>query len=349
MVQTKKGGEREPLSAPPLRPQYNYFYGSTTDSAADALTVTTNDTESLVGEILVPTDNEDETLNTIEQISNGHSTQSWFHGSRHGEKNGIGRVLVILLLAASVSTFFILLIPHTSRPIPEAQSIFVPFDKVNRADYGDPVEGFLNFDLFHPSLLSDDEQRAFNFPFPTGAFWTNLVVPSSDPKYSYPIVVYPYAYKWSETSLQLSYPAAHRLEDKKHHWITDSFAPELTINTAEAIKSRFVTRYDPLSVTIRFVATTGSKWETTLVQGSPYTTIKYLNGTPTFKALTTFKSVQCPGDEAEDFHDFFVEDDDDDEYTRRRQLFGVCSIEVRLFVQMQKSLPYVAGRLNFFS
>ncbi len=337
MSPTNKSVETTPLSSTRPRPQYNYFYGSASDGA-DALTVATNDTqeqESLIGEILVSTDNEEETNNGYEHdmrhlmIVNGSGSKSWLPGSKLASSStGLGRVLLILLLAASVCTFFIFLIPHSSHPIVEAQNIEIPFQKVNRVDYGDPVDGFVDMNLFHPTLISNDENRTFNFPFPTGAFWTNLVVPCSDPVYSYPIVVYPYAYKWSKSTLQLSYPASHRLEDKNHNWIADPFAPDLTLSTAETLISRFVTRFDPLSVTLRFVATAESKWETTLVQGSPYTTIKYLNATPIFKALSTFKSVQCPGDGMEDFHDFFDDEDDDVDDGERRRLFGVCSLEV---------------------
>ena len=335
----KSSGELTSLSGR-SRPQYNYFYGSTADASTDVLTVTTNDTqeqESLIGEILVPTDNEEETppdgQHDLQHLlmTNGQSMKSpWLLGLSFGRNgsigNGLGRVLLILFLAASVSTFFILLLPHTSSPIPAAQNICIPFEKADRAAYDDPVEGFLDISLFHPTLLSNDEHRVFNFPFPTGAFWTNLVVPSPDAVYSYPIVVYPYAYKWAQTSLQMSYPASHRVEGENHNSIADTFAPDLTITTVETSTSRFVTRYDPLSVTLRFVATLSSKWETTLVQGSPYTTMKYLNSTPSLKALSTFKSVQCPGDEAEDFQDFL--DDDGDDETSERRLFGVCSIEV---------------------
>jgi endoglucanase Acf2 len=336
MTPITKSVETTPLSSSRPRPQYNYFYGSAADGT-DALTVTTNDTleqESLIGEVLVQTDNEDETYNGHNHdiqhlmIANGNAgRKSWVPGTKLASSNGLGRVLFILLLAASVSIFFILMIPHTSHPLVDTQTIEIPFEKVNRADYGDPVEGLLNLNLFHPTLISNVDQRTFNFPFPTGAFWTNLVVPSPESVYSYPIVVYPYAYKWSDKTLQLSYPAAHRVEDESHHWIADPFAPDLTLSTIETITSRYLTRFDPLSVTLRFIATAESKFETTLVQGSPYTTIKYLNATPTIQALSTFKSVQCPGEEMEDFHDLFDDEDDDD--SRRRHLFGVCSLEVR--------------------
>ena len=331
MSEQVKTSETVALSGRPRR-QYNYFYGSTSD-VNDSFTVATNDTHSLIGEALVATDNEEDTPNSSRHelrhisISKHKPGLPWFRMGGTSGGSGLGRVLLILLLAAAVSTCAIYLVPHSARPILGTQIVVVPYGKVSRAEYGDPVEGFVNMDLFHPSLLSPDDQRAFNFPFPTGAFWTNLVVPSPDSVYSYPIVVYPYSYKWSSDSLQLSYPAAHRLEDKDHHWIIDTFAPELTISTSENVESRFVTKFDPLTVTMRFVSSAESKWETTLVQGSPYTTLKYINSTPTFKALSTFKSVQCPGDEAEDFHDF-SESTDDDATGRRRRLFGVCSVEV---------------------
>ena len=96
-----------------------------------------------------------------------------------------------------------------------------------------------------------------------------------------------------------------------------------TITTAEDITMRFVTKFDPLSVTLRYVAVVSvSKWEAYLVQGSPYLTMKYLNASPIFKPLTTFKSVQCPGDDDENFSDLLDEDDTGG----RRSLFGVCSM-----------------------
>lgn len=320
-----------------LRPQYHYFYGST-DSGADNVTVNTNETheqDSLIGEVLVPTDNEEEIVTNGEHdlqhllIGDGDSTKYRFSSLQPIEKegaSGLGRALIILLLVASMSTFFVIFVPNPVERRPQTQSIIVPFPIVDRADYGDPVEDILDLNLFHPSLLSDEGQRTFRFPFPTGAFWTNLVVPSPDPKYSYPIVVYPYAYKWSETTLQLSYPSAHRVEDENHHWIADTFAPELTISTKEETTSRYVTKFDSLSVSLSFVATQESSWETILVQGSPYSTMKFVHATPVFRALSTFKSVQCPGDEAEDFHDFL--DDGQESNSGHRQLFGVCVIDV---------------------
>jgi hypothetical protein len=322
------------------RPQYHYFYGST-DNGADSVATNEQEQESLIGEELVATDHEEDTPPSSEHdlqhllITNGNSSKPWFFRAPTQHRSGspgLYRTMVIILLAAAFSTFLVFLIPHTSEPLPAAQSVYIPFQQVDRADFGDPVEGFIEMDLFHPTLLSDSEPRSFIFPFPTGAFWTNLIVPSPDPKASYPVVVYPYAYKWSDSTLQLSYPSGLRLETKLS--IRDSFAPELTMSTAETVSNRFVTKFDPLSVTLRFVATDESKWETSLVQGSPYATMKYLNATPIFTALSIFKSVQCPGDEDENFSDLLEDEEDGG-----RRLFGVCSIEVSFRFVGCRNLP----------
>eukprot|EP00934_Nitzschia_sp_Nitz4_P000469 Nitzschia sp. Nitz4//scaffold64_size103689//29119//32314//NITZ4_004428-RA/size103689-snap-gene-0.127-mRNA-1//-1//CDS//3329556106//469//frame0 len=330
------------------RPQYHYFYGST-PQPGDASTVLTNDTneqDSLVGEILVPTDNEDEPSLAsgglhIQHVlvSNGSTGTGWFSSGRaqlQGEQekpsnsfmSALGVAFIVLLLAAPVVVFLVLLLPNTIQPKSNLPITHVPFQHVERADYGDPVDTFINLDLFHPSLLSPVQPQTFQFPFPTGAFWTNLVVPSPDAIFSYPIVVYPYAYKWSQHSLAMSYPAAHRTETESHTSISDTFLPDLTITALEKISQRYVVKFDPMSVTIRYISDDNTKWESTLVQGSPYTTMAYENVTPMFKALSTFSTVQCPGDEAEDFHDF-VEDIDQpvDSGGAGRKLFGVCDID----------------------
>ena len=103
--------------------------------------------------------------------------------------------------------------------------------EVDRADFNDPVESFLDMDLFSPHLIrqrasggangeySDNtgsSSGSFSLPFPTGAFWTNLVVqaPDGNPN-SFPVAVYPFAYRWSSSSLQVSYPASQRVIGEK--------------------------------------------------------------------------------------------------------------------------------------
>jgi endoglucanase Acf2 len=143
----------------------------------------------------------------------------------------------------------------------------------------DDDESVVNSSSSHWTTVSssnegDDDADAagplFTFPFPTGAFWTNFVVPATaDRGLSYPVAVYPYAYQWSPTMLRVSYPAAHRSMDATS--IHDYFFPDLTFTTLEAtafgtgddetragekgVSSstfRHVRSFDALSVTLRF-------------------------------------------------------------------------------------------------
>lgn len=229
----------------------------------------------------------------------------------------------------------------------------VPFQKISRGAYGDPVSNFLDKSLFHPSLLyhgegvdvasaklstntqntdnttaltvgNNDERRRLSTtlkpflhnPFPTGAFWTNLVLlpqtESGKPKQStksqssYPIVAYPYSYQWSTLGkLQVSYSAARRKIQPNS--IQDAFAPDVTIGSVDNIHIRHVLRFDSLSVTLRFYgdADDTSKqnstdfdnmrhWDTYIVQGSPYVTARYYGLRPELTALSDFTDIVCP-------------------------------------------------------
>ena len=378
--------EGRPLGAR-SRPQYHYFYGSTEAADLADSDAGGNDQEhdSLIGEELVTTDHEEEmTPNSSERdlqhvlITNGNHTKPWFfqsptsahnnntvttnsnngtdsnqRGTGGGMMNsyGLGRIIPIILLAIGISALLIAFLPRTSNTTPMSNGSYIPFDQVQRSEFGDPVDGFVDKSLFHPTLLSVESPKTFVFPFPTGAFWTNLVMRTtssssseSNSRISYPIVVYPYSYKWSNCFLQISYPGGHRHTDGIN--IVDSFTPELSITTKEDIANRYVTKFDPLSVTLRFVATQTSKWETALVQGSPYATIKYLNATPVFEPLTSFKSVQCPGDDDENFSDL-IDNENETEFVegggkqrqRQRSLFGVCSIDL----DPKKGKTYLRG------
>ncbi|KAL3943225.1 MAG: hypothetical protein SGBAC_002715 [Bacillariaceae sp.] len=308
------------------RPQYYYVYGSVEgDDQVEPIDHDPELEDSLFGEQLVTTDHEDEVPSR-----RGHERDVPHVVITNGGKNPrtsiirrfwpyqIGLVPISLLIVTGVILILIVL-PKEKEPM-RAYG-FVPYGHVDRLDYGDAVEDIISMNLFHPTLISDTKPRAFKFPFPTGAFWTNLILPTKhDNELSNPIVVYPYAYKWADYGLQLSYPAAHRTVNTTgiHH----AFKPDITITMQEDLRNRYVTKFDPLSVTLRFVSTAESKWETSLVQGSPYSTIKVLSSTPVFTSLTTFKSIQCAGADKEIFNDFTDNDDEG-----RRRLFGVCSID----------------------
>jgi Glycosyl hydrolase family 81 N-terminal domain len=181
----------------------------------------------------------------------------------------------------------------------------MPFPIVDRADYGDPASKIILPDLIDPHLLFDastsnratspsNEIPLLKVPFPTGAFWTNLVMAPDALGLSYPIVTYPYAFKWSTSLLQISYPAMRRMIDNIS--IRDVFEPDLTLGSVDTPYKRHVTKFDPLSVTLRFRANENeseSYWETYLVHGMPYVTTKYVKSRPVIKALSTFEKIFC--------------------------------------------------------
>ena len=417
-----------------MRPQYHFFYGSTgntadssngdnnanaADNQSHRSNSIANEQESLLGESLVPTDNEEEPPNNSEfdlqhvLISNGnngmrHVVGGGSHhspnlnaaknGSINGSannnhhplngKNGHGRsnsgnikdsswnqirrshpvvhiVGLVGCMTICMVVFAVTLFPTASinsagesslgTAVEATRRFVMKFPTVDRSKSNDPAKLFLKQDLFHPSLQysnkGKDPFRMFQFPFPTGAFWTNLVLPSTaDRGFSYPIAVYPYAYKWSETSLIASYPALHRKEETKA--IHDYFIPDLTFGVTEQVQQRYVTNFDPLSVTLQFQTVSTSNtdadnsilrkgsWQTFLVQGSPYTTLEYDTVTPYIRALSTFKNVVCPGEEGvntqDDFDDNFSDDDVSNNNggrrtrQRRRSLLGVCGVSVRI-------------------
>ena len=194
----------------------------------------------------------------------------------------------------------------------------VPYTQIGRESFSDPVSNIMDVSLFHPSLLYDQHvspsdgntrrrlasspKRFLKVPFPTGSFWTNLVLlpqkkqETKSNQFSYPIVAYPYAYQWSKLGkLQASYSATRRVVKDKG--IQDAFAPDISFGSIQEIHTRHIVRFDSLSVTLRFYAGTSStdgNWETYIVQGSPYITAKYIGLAPELSALSDFVDIECP-------------------------------------------------------
>jgi endoglucanase Acf2 len=222
---------------------------------------------------------------------------------------------------------------------------YIPFPVVDREKYNDPASEIVNPKLFDPSLLfqgtaaSSRTNRTVDpllkVPFPTGAFWTNLVVkPTPDQGFSYPVVVYPYAYKWSETLLQASYPPLRRRTDQIS--IRDTFNPDVTFGTYESVAKRHIMAFDSLSVTVRFFLSSGGYWETYMVQGSPYVTNKYQDATPEIRALSIFSDVSCPFGADGNYKD-------GSGYDGRDLKWGVCTPYDPLSVS-RLSLPFISER-----
>ncbi len=328
------------------RPQFNYFYGSTAVTSPPA-SVNTDEQDSLVGEQLINTDNECD-IPTNGDDDDAYQQDFIIDDQRYRTQAKDRRtvfpcksILILLFVSGLVSIALVVLFPPQQiNDTPQRQTFDVPFTAVDRAEFGDPVEGFVNMDLFSPRLIRHDDivgppgsdggndasrsSASFALPFPTGAFWTNLVV-SMGEELSFPIAVYPFAYRWSSSSLQVSYPAGNRMVEEKR--IQDPFLPELTLSTKEEITKRHVVDYDPLSVTLKYFSSssTDASWETALVQGNPYVTISYTKQTPILKPLSIFSDVQCPGDDDDKVIDLLNENGSD----AGREFFGVCRIDVR--------------------
>jgi endoglucanase Acf2 len=188
----------------------------------------------------------------------------------------------------------------------------------------------LDASLFAPSsLLLDSKSQTPELakPFPTGAFWTNLVInmKSANLPMSEAIVAEPYAFKWGpHVGLLASYPASRRTTSSKV--VKDYFYPDLTLSCGEGVSRRQVIAYDTLSVHLRFYDTATSTslststpnsqrrtrssdssfasnenyFDAYIVQGSPYITFSYQHTTPKLTALSTFTSIDCLTDAASD-------------------------------------------------
>ena len=121
-----------------------------------------------------------------------------------------------------------------------------------------------------PSALWGSVQK----PYPTGAFWTNLVIKNGDGA----IGVYPYGVKTIDSGIQVSYGASRRVVSPAA--ITDPFVADLQIGSIQAFAGRAIESYDNTSVTVCYRTAVNGKFRTYLVKGSPFITVVYENATP---------------------------------------------------------------------
>ena len=343
------------------RPQYHYFYGSTDASTNETpeSSVASTDADPLLGESLVPTDNEEDTPNSSTQdlrqlvvtTTTGHRRikhsylpdianpypdegnisrsprprsiwmicgEKCLHLKATGPVGHVTRILMMMVSAICICTIAMVLLHNAPSSTANERiiSMLIPFPIVDRANLNDPAATIVDLSLFDSSLLfqaGQSEGKGYlkrfktgvdpilRVPFPTGAFWTNLVLSPDDDGLSFPIVSYPYAFKWSDSLLQASYPASRHEVDNNS--IRDIFQPDITFGTSEATARRHIVKFDQLSVTLRYFATTAGFWETFIVHGSPYITIKYSEVKPVLKTLSAFLKIICPFDSEGNYHD----------------------------------------------
>lgn len=118
---------------------------------------------------------------------------------------------------------------------------------------------------------------AVSKPYPTGAFWTNLVVEDGDGA----VALYPYAVKTLASTVQVSYSAYRRVV--KTTAVTDPFMNDLEVSFAQNILSHAVESYDNVSVTMMYRSyenNGNAKMKAHLVKGSPFVTFAFEDTTP---------------------------------------------------------------------
>lgn len=108
-------------------------------------------------------------------------------------------------------------------------------------------------------------------PFPTNAFWMNLVLGTGEQR----INLLPYTVKALPEGLAVGYPAQVVTETS----VTTPDETPLVVGSSEALTSHRITAYDDLSVTVSWIADAGTL-EAPLVQGMPYATGLYRGLTP---------------------------------------------------------------------
>jgi endo-1,3(4)-beta-glucanase len=122
-------------------------------------------------------------------------------------------------------------------------------------------------------------------PYPTGAFWTNLVVKNGDGA----VGIYPYGIKTLDAGVQVSYGAFRR--QVSSNAITDIFMVDLQISATQAYASRSIESYDNVSVTMAYKTqpsgSTGNgnsnnkgNYKGVFVKGSPFVTVVFDGATP---------------------------------------------------------------------
>lgn len=77
---------------------------------------------------------------------------------------------------------------------------------------------------------------AVELPYPTGAWWLNLVIGEGD----YPVAPLPYAIKSTDRGVGVSYSAMRRVESAKR--VQDAYAPDLNVSAAEGVVGRHIVK-----------------------------------------------------------------------------------------------------------
>lgn len=134
-------------------------------------------------------------------------------------------------------------------------------------------------------------------PYPTGAFWTNLVVGSGDN----PIYSYPYGVKCLNQRIEVSYSAFRR--QVTPNLVSDLFMVDVALSFVERVVKHHVQSYGDTSVAMEYVTRVNSKEKSSymyIVKGAPFMTMEYNGNTPLITSsvmkILSFESYTCKSD-----------------------------------------------------
>ncbi|KAL3656826.1 hypothetical protein V7S43_018283 [Phytophthora oleae] len=138
-----------------------------------------------------------------------------------------------------------------------------------------------------PKLLAD-------VPFPTGAWWTNLVLAEGQSA----VVSMPYVHKILGEKLHVSFPfrvVAPRVIESG--FIAQMVVSSQAVRTSTLPLAHHVVNFDAFSTTVRFSRGQTEEFRVYLVRGSPYITMEYTRSRPLLEAkdgmlIRRFKKLQ---------------------------------------------------------
>lgn len=127
-------------------------------------------------------------------------------------------------------------------------------------------------------------------PYPTGAWWTNLVVggPSSKGDGLGSAMQTPYAVSVTKAGVALSYGALSATNES----LTLSVSADTLVTMAEGVARRYVMTYDELTMTMRLDGKDGGTIDALFARGSPYMTLLFDEAAPVVSSDFGIKSLE---------------------------------------------------------
>ncbi|POM77946.1 Putative endo-1,3-beta-glucanase, partial [Phytophthora palmivora] len=169
--------------------------------------------------------------------------------------------------------------PVASHPLQLSSSLFAASERL-------PLDARVaNATTTRPKLLAD-------VPFPTGAWWTNLVLAEGQSA----VVSMPYVHKILDEKLHVSFP--FRVVAPKD--IEAGFISQMVVSSQTQSSlplAHHVVNFDAFSTTVRFSRGQAEEFRVYLVRGSPYVTMEYTQSRPVVEAkdglmITRFKKLK---------------------------------------------------------